>query len=143
MQKKMFILIVAVIIVFILGSGYLKHENRPKKDIVILEKESYLSDFIVEGDVVQISCVISIENRNDVDKTIRIVGDFKNEINTGLLKERKLQGVFTDENSNEITIASNSTQKNRSVVFYGEYGGVKKMKNRNLPDIEIIELSEG
>ena len=118
----MFILIVAVIIVFILGSGYLKQENRPKKDIVILE---------------------SIENRSDVDKTIRIVGDFKNEINTGLLKERKLQGVFTDENSNEITIASNSTQKNRSVVFYGEYGGVKKMKNRNLPDIEIIELSEG
>ena len=75
MQKKMFILIVAVIIVFILGSGYLKQENRPKKDIVILEKESYLSDFIVEGDVVQISCVISIENRSDVDKTIRIVGD--------------------------------------------------------------------
>ncbi len=62
--------------------------------------------------MVQISCVISIENRSDVDKTIRIVGDFKNEINTGLLKERKLQrGVFTDENSNEITIASNSTQK--------------------------------
>ncbi len=31
MQKKMFILIVAVIIVFILGSGYLKQENRPKE----------------------------------------------------------------------------------------------------------------
>ena len=42
----------------------------------------------------------------------------------------------------EITIASNSTRKSRSVVFYGEYGGVKKMKNRNLPDIEIIELSK-
>lgn len=54
-----------------------------------------------------------------------------------------MQGVFADENSNEITIASNSTLKSRKVVFYGEDGGVKKMKNRNLPDIEIIELSEG
>lgn len=142
MGKKMTILLVVVIIIFILGGGYLKQRNRSKGDIVILEKESYLSDFIVEGDVVQISCVISIENRSDVDRTIKVMGDFKNEIETGLLKERKLQGVFTDENLNEITIASNSTLKNRRVVFYGEYGGVKKMKNRNLPDIEIIELSE-
>lgn len=67
--------------------GYLKQRNRLKEDIVILEKESYLSDFIVEGDMVQISCVISFENRSNVDRTIKVKGDFKNEIDTALLKE--------------------------------------------------------
>lgn len=138
MQKYRRLVVALVIPILIFGYIFLIQRDGVS-EVVILE-ESYLNDFIVESDTVQINCVISIKNRSDTDKTIKIIGDFADEIDTGLLTERELTGIFVDKNTNAITIPANSSLKNISVVFYGEYGGTEKMKDRNLPDIEIIEV---
>lgn len=134
--KKAFILVAALLIV----GGVYMGEMRKKGDVVILNKKSYFNNYVIENNLVKIRCVVTIDNKSKKEKTVKVVADLKDEVNIGLLKQGELTGYFTKTESDSITIPPFSSLNYIDVEFTGEYGGVSKMKSRNLPKLHIIEV---
>lgn len=109
-----------------------------EKDVVILPEESFLSDFEVIGNEVHIYCVVSLENQGSDSKTIKLSGDFQNEVNTGLLTSNSLEAHFVKENADTITLAGNSDAKYVEIEFVGEYAGTSVMSSKALPGITVL-----
>ena len=54
-------------------------------EVKIIENKSFLSDFEVIKNEVHIYCVVSLENNSSETKKIKLVGNFENEVDNGLL----------------------------------------------------------
>lgn len=137
-MKKQYIFILIIMSVFIVLCFHKKEEK--DTNIIILDEKSYFNDYIVENDTVKINCVITLENKSDIEKTVKIIADFEEEVDLGLLKKANLTAYFLLEKSEELILPPHSTRKYLDVVFTGEYGGKTKMKNRNLPKLEVVEI---
>lgn len=115
-------------------------ENNEKEcAVMIIEDESFLSDFEVVNNEVHIHCVVSLQNNSSDTKEVRLAGNFPNEAESGLLKEDSLVAHFIKDNADSILIDGNSTVKYLEIEFVGEYAGKSGMNDRMLPNIEVIE----
>lgn len=94
--------------------------------INIVEEESFYSDFYVENDVVYINCTLTVEATKD--QSVCFVGDFADEAEIGLLKEKSLETTSFNIQKGKQTI---------DVTFIGSFGGNNKKADRKLPDISI------
>lgn len=132
------IIIFAIAILIIIITCYLVFFNKNK--VIVIDEESFFDDFEIINDEVHIYCIVSLRNYGTNGKKIKILGDFQEEVNIGLLKERDLEAYFMEEASNAIVIEGNSTLKYVKIEFVGEYAGNAIMSNRLLPQIKIIEI---
>ncbi|MCM1117947.1 MAG: hypothetical protein NC543_01090 [bacterium] len=113
-----------------------------RSKVTVIADESYLDEFEVIDQEVHIYCIVSLRNRSGDDKTVRILGDFQEEVDMGLLKENHLEAFFVEDGSNTIIIKGNSTIRNIMIEFVGEYGGNAVMSSRLLPQMKVIEVEE-
>lgn len=113
--------------------------NEMECAVMIVEDESFLSDFEVVNNEVHIHCVVSLKNNSSDTKEVRLVGNFPSEAESGLLKENSLVAHFIKDNTDSIIIDGNSTIKYIEIEFVGEYAGKSGMSDRMLPNIEVME----
>ena len=108
-------------------------------EVKIIENKSFLSDFEVIKNEVHIYCVVSLENNSSETKKIKLVGNFENEVDNGLLISNNLEAHFIEADSNVINIEGNSNINYLKIEFVGECAGGSVMSSRSLPQIDIIE----
>lgn len=110
-----------------------------KSEVKIIENKSFLSDFEVIKNEVHIYCVVSLENNSSETKKIKLVGNFENEVDNGLLISNNLEAHFIEADSNVINIEGTSNINYLKIEFVGECAGGSVMSSRSLPQIDIIE----
>lgn len=110
-----------------------------KSEVKIIENKSFLSDFEVIKSEVHIYCVVSLENNSSETKKIKLVGNFENEVDNGLLISNNLEAHFIEADSNVINIEGTSNINYLKIEFVGECAGGSVMSSRSLPQIDIIE----
>ena len=108
-------------------------------EVKIIENKSFLSDFEVIKNEVHIYCVVSLENTSSETKKIKLVGNFENEVDNGLLISNNLEAHFIEADSNVINIEGTSNINYLKIEFVGECAGGSVMSSRSLPQIDIIE----
>ena len=108
-------------------------------EVKIIENKSFLSDFEVIKNEVHIYCVVSLENNSSETKKIKLVGNFENEVENGLLISNNLEAHFIEADSNVINIEGTSNINYLKIEFVGECAGGSVMSSRSLPQIDIIE----
>ena len=108
-------------------------------EVKIIENKSFLSDFEVIQNEVHIYCVVSLENNSSETKKIKLVGNFENEVDNGLLISNNLEAHFIEADSNVINIEGTSNINYLKIEFVGECAGGSVMSSRSLPQIDIIE----
>lgn len=96
-------------------------------NVSIVEDESFYSDFYVDDNAVYINCTLTVEAPKD--QRVYFVGDFEDEVEVGLLKERLLKTTPFDIQKGKQTI---------EVTFMGEFGGTNKKADRKLPGITVV-----
>lgn len=140
--KRMKIIFLMVIIFIVACGIYLiySRKNAERCNVVILEKESFLSGFEVINNEVHIYCEVSLKNSSSDAKKVKLTGNFRKEVKSGLLKEDSLEACFTEFGADNIVVEGNSSKKNIKIDFMGEYAGNPHMRNRLLPDIEVVEI---
>ncbi|MBR1702888.1 MAG: hypothetical protein IJ716_13225 [Lachnospiraceae bacterium] len=112
-----------------------------ESEVVILEDGSFLNDFEVIGDAVHVRCTVSLENRGSDPATVKLVGDFSQEVEGGLLKEGTLAGHFVEQDADRIRVDGNSQLKYLEVEFVGEFAGNAKMSSKLFPAITVMEVT--
>lgn len=106
------------------------------KNIYIDKRNSFYSNFSVDGNYVYIVCELEICNNTNHEKVVKLLGDFTEDKKHCLVKNSKVEG-YEGEGSYNISVRPGK-QRIR-VVFKDEFGGNNQKHSRNLPDIEIIE----
>lgn len=139
MKIKFTKVFIPLIILIIVSAGILIWAvNRNGQSIYIDEDESYLSEFNVIGNDVQIVCHVTVCNTYGIDKTILIKGDFSSEVENGLISEKILYAVDSEKNKCQYTLQPHE-KKSFDVIFIGTFAGEGQMTNRQLPPISIEE----
>ena len=134
-------IIIVVCLIGLLLYGYLGGGSFfEKSEVVILEEGSFLNDFEVIGDAVYIRCTVSLENRGSDPATVKLVGDFSQEVEGGLLKEGTLAGHFVEQDADRIQVDGNSQLKYLEVEFVGKFAGNAKMSSKLFPAITVMEV---
>lgn len=135
-------IIIVVCLIGLLLYGYLGGGSfLEKSEVVILEAGSFLNDFEVIGDAVHVRCTVSLENRGSDPATVKLVGDFSQEVEGGLLKEGTLAGHFVEQDADRIRVDGNSQLKYLGVEFVGEFAGNAKMSSKLFPAITVMEVT--
>lgn len=111
-----------------------------RSKVVVIDDESFFDEFEVIDNEVHIYCVVSLKNNSSESKKVKLLGNFQEEVDIGLLKEDNLEAYFMEDASSTIVIDGNSTIKYIKVEFVGEYAGKAIMRNRLLPQIKVIEI---
>lgn len=137
---KIVLLVIAIILIFFC----LFYKNNlanfvNNSEVKIIENKSFLSDFEVIKNEVHIYCVVSLENNSSETKKIKLVGNFENEVDNGLLISNNLEAHFIEADSNVINIEGTSNINYLKIEFVGECAGGSVMSSRSLPQIDIIE----
>lgn len=131
MKKKYIFLIAAAIFVLVAGYMLLQKHN----GIHINYEKSFFSDFDVEEDKVYIECVLCIENNTGKQHKVKFIAESEEDKENGLIKDSKLNGYNEDL---ETSLFDIEPGENRiTVIFVGNYGGVKQKVNRLLPKIYL------
>lgn len=141
LMKVVFLIITIVLICYLLFRAF-GGNNKEKCDVMIVEDKSFLSGFEVKDNEVHIYCEISLKNNSNETKKVKLMGDFQQELENGLLKESNLEAYFIEKASNSVEVEGKSNINYMKVEFVGEYAGYSRMSNRMLPDIDVIEIME-
>lgn len=137
---KIVLLVIAIIlIIFCLFYKNNLENFVNNSEVKIIEHKSFLSDFEVIKNEVHIYCVVSLENNSSETKKIKLVGNFENEVDNGLLISNNLEAHFIEADSNVINIEGTSNINYLKIEFVGECAGGSVMSSRSLPQIDIIE----
>lgn len=110
----------------------------PGRPVTPVERNSYLSDFSVEGDTVTIRAVVALKNATDADVTVSLAANFTEDVEGGLLKEARLRGRNADGGETFVVPANGEAAFN--VAFAGVFGGTAQKKDRLLPAMEITVI---
>lgn len=135
------ILLLAIILIIACIVLWICIVSRNKQSVYINEKKSYLSDFSIVGDEVQIVCYLTICNTYDTDKIILVKGDFSNEVENGLISDEILYAIDSDKNKCQYMLQPKE-EKSFYVTFIGKFAGTDQMTSRQLPLISIEEVSQ-
>ena len=109
------------------------------KDVIVIDSESFYSDFEVKDDSVYIYCTLSLKNCTSRDMKFQIKGFFDDDVKGHLLTERVL---FAHDDALETVFFLRANEKKAFVVcFTGQYGGRPVKHDRLLPEIKIIPVS--
>lgn len=138
-MKIVFLVIAIILIIFCLFYKNNLANFVNNSEVKIIENKSYLSDFEVIKNEVHIYCVVSLENNSSETKKIKLVGNFENEVDNGLLISNNLEAHFIEADSNVINIEGTSNINYLKIEFVGECAGGSVMSSRSLPQIDIIE----
>ena len=142
-MKKMILIIIILFVTIVVGIILIINNNETNKTneaneaMVLIENESFKDGFDITDNNVYIHCRLTFENRSNSDVKIRINAAFDEDEKNGLLKQKNLYGIFTENNSNEYVVRANEKLRLINVDFVGEYAGNNQMANRLLPNINI------
>ena len=127
-----FAVIVTVIAMFVII-------NNNTVDLRIVKDASYFSDYYVEDEKVYIKCEVTIRNFSSVNESFQLNAILKDDVELGLLKSENLKG-YSQELSNDKFTVEKKTTKTFSVVFVGDFAGINRKQDRNLPEIVITTI---
>lgn len=135
MKRKKRIIILALCIIFALFCLYRIYGMDKVK---VLRSDSSFDDFYVEEDKVYIKCHIAIQNSNDVDEYISLAANMEEDAANGLLKSSTIFGYDKAEKRG-FMIPANSI-KEYECVFIGDFAGTAQKHDRNLPEIDVMQI---
>lgn len=139
--KKLFFLLLVVTFCMESGCGAkvpAAIETISEEAVYVDRAKSWFDVFSVDGDVVYITCHITLCNASQ-DRTVRLYGVFPDDEGI-LLTESVLPGFVTDEldpDDNSFLLASG--EHTFTVAFVGTYAGTQVKNDRLLPEILITE----
>ena len=126
------ILVALLLVVLVVGCLAYLQLNKT----IVINEESFFSDFYVKGDKAYIECEMSIDSPRDCD--IQLQGTFVRD--EGKLLKSATVFAYDIENGSNIFHMVRGTNRFR-VVFIGDYGGIPQKFDRLLPEIELIALN--
>ena len=130
-MKKLYALLSAALLLLGLLSGCAGKVEAPVPNVGFLGYESYMLNFTVEEDTVQVRCVLSLVNQGTQVARIRLYGDFPNDVGK-LLQEERLTGVIAASGEEIITL-NPGTVRQVGVIFTGTFAGNAVKHDRLLP----------
>lgn len=104
-----------------------------------IEKESFLNDFTIQEEQVIYSCTVTIRNTGKESTTIRISGDFREDQQSGLIREATLSAQDSDGNRSLTVPPGVNTYE---VFFVGTHGTSDTRANRNLPPLTLTTVGK-
>ena len=115
-------------------------ETISEEAVYVDRAKSWFDDFSVDGDMVYLTCHITLCNAS-LDRTIRLYGVFPDDEGI-LVSESVLPGFVTDElDSDDNSFLLASGEDTFTVTFVGTYAGTQQKNDRLLPEILITEDS--
>lgn len=108
----------------------------------IVKDMSTFHDFNVSEDKVYIRCELTIRNTSGSALSFFIKGDFVEDQQEGLLKDKALYACHHDSAEKLFTIKANETQELVMVDFIGDFGGAKQKHDRLLPEKIEFEIQK-
>ncbi len=133
MKRIITIAAVLILAAALLLCGCGKKEEAPVPNVGFLAYESYILDYTIKEEQVQIRCVLSLVNQGTEACRIRVYAEFPEDVGA-LLKEGRLTAV-TGATGEDIITLEPGTVRELGVVFTGEYGGKAVKNDRLLPDL--------
>ena len=130
-MKKYLATILLLVGVVMLFSGCTQ-----KNTVEIVKKESFYSDFTVEGNKVYIKCELAVDNSTGQEATVEFYADFPDDVNIGLLTSARLMGYQENGGTSEFSLAEGKQRV--VVVFIGDFAGTNQKHDRNLPNITLV-----
>lgn len=118
-----------------------ERSDKISKEIKLIKDESIFDNFEIDGVTVNITCELTFKNTSENEETFYLVGDFKEEYESGLVKERSLRGINYEDKNEKLTLKPHQ-KKTFVYVFKGNHGSGDQMANRLLPKIKIYEIIE-
>jgi len=145
MRKKVFISIIAIVVVLVIGImifaiSFERSLSKSQPEVTLIEKDSWFSDFEVVGDKVNIKCYVTLLNTFDEDKKVTLSAVFPDDVKLGLLKEEKLFAKDSKGEKAEYTLLY-GFRSGFYVTFVGDFGGVNMKHDRLLPEIEVTVVN--
>lgn len=110
-----------------------------KGNIVLDPAESRCSDSWIDGDLVYIEWVLTLENTAENDVQVLITAVFQRDADSGLLAGPELKGYSGGGQTNVVIVRPGTAQY--VICFIGGYGGTRQAADQGLPPITIIELA--
>ena len=122
-----------------------------KEPVKLIEADSFFSDFAICQDKVLFLCRLRIDNLAGDAMTVRISGEFRDDVKNGLVTESALPGYAVDDEtarafadgikqrSEEISLQPG--QNELWIVFVGTHGSGNQKNDRNLPKITITPVN--
>lgn len=146
-------LCIGFVLLFILAAVYftIRVEKQPEGSVQVVSEESrFLFSGMHEGTIwqlgkvkyIQITCLITLQNMFESDKTVTLSAVMPEMVTAGLLKQERLHSMLNTGLLREYTIAA-KTKQVFTVSFIGEYGGKGNAYQGNLPLIEVQVLPQG
>lgn len=111
------------------------------KGVVLVEKDSFFSDFSIEDNEVKLYCHIVVNNQFGTKKFARFQGDFKNDVRGGLVVDQILT-AYDPEDPNISQFVLQPGINSIDIVFVGEHGCSNVKQNRLLPPIYVVLMDE-
>ncbi|MBR1597338.1 MAG: hypothetical protein IJ661_00325 [Lachnospiraceae bacterium] len=145
LKRKNRILIIIALLLCLIGSlniliwhFFSDNEN----NAIIVQEKSYLREYEIIKDEVHIYCVVSLYNQGDSTASVKLIGDFSQEVKGGLLADSELEAYFTDLSADHVTIESETSMDYVNIEFVGKYAGTSQMSSRNLPAIRVCNVEK-
>ena len=133
--------LVIILCIFIIAAGAILliniSRNERDEEVKIDYEKSFLVDFELIDNKVDIKCNISLVNASEKNRTIILYAVMPKEVKTGLLTFEKCIAIDSNGDIEKVDIPKNSVIE-REIVFRGVYGGQFIKANRLLPNINII-----
>lgn len=115
-------------------------EDSVDNNIKLLREASFFNDFYIKNGKVYVDCNITVYNKNNKEKCIKLLAHMEEDFDNGLLKDKEVYGY--DKQGNDEFLLPANLKKEYRVIFIGDFAGKKEKENRNLPQIEIIQIDK-
>lgn len=111
-----------------------------ERDLKVLRSDSWFDDFYIKEDKVFMKCEITIQNKSNQDRYIKLFANMEEDANNGLIKSPTVSG-FDKEGNDKFFVSANTTKKYK-VFFVGDFAGNTVKQDRNLPVIELVVMKD-
>ena len=139
MKKLLSTILICSLGVVMFSCGYInsKSNDEDSGDIRLVSYNSWFSSYEIEDGTVKLYCYIYVQNDTEIQKDIKIQGEFVADWKSGLLSENIL--FAKDPSNGETTFSVFPGSTRLYVVFCSNYGGGATIKQHKLlPKITII-----
>ena len=102
--KKLILFVCIFMLIFSCSCFKSDEDNRCS----IVEEESWFHEVYVENNKIYYRTLLTLNNSDNSDVTVKIIGDLTDEYNSGRIKEKQLTAVTT-ENTEYFIVPANNT----------------------------------
>lgn len=88
-----------------------------ERDLKVLRSDSWFDDFYIKEDKVFMKCEITIQNKSNQDRYIKLFANMEEDANNGLIKSPTVSG-YDKEGNDKFFVSANKTKKYFHATYF-------------------------